>query len=193
MRKDGGKVTSVKHLIEISILVFVVAFPLMPALMISKSFGQDSFLTEIINAFGSHSNSPRGSPYADLDYEGSPRWNPNADLNHDGIVDMKDIAIYCRGVPFLENFDTHEMGYLSVTVGHTDQCILSYMVMCNGSIVSDWTNQTMTRNGNTFNGAIEGFNSYDPNLEASWKIYETNDQGLSSQTMIYTIWGASDP
>src|SRR5208337_2661305 len=139
------------------------------ALNVQKSLAQQPLsFSDFQHAYGSR--------------KGDPNWNAELDLNKDGVIDIRDLSLFCHKFPlildvstnlFLGNMLNPDDGYfvfLNATVTHADQCALSYMYVYYGNccalvpsyppplnppITSEWVNETMTANQNYFNGTID--------------------------------------
>lgn len=155
--------------LQIVILLLSIMILSSVALNIPKSFAQESLsFSDFQRAYGSR--------------KGDPRWNADLDLNKDGVIDIRDVSLFCHNFPLILNVSTNlflgnmlnpDDGYfvfLNATVKHANRCVLSYMYVYYGNfcpllvdsppplnppITSEWINETMTVNRDYFNGTID--------------------------------------
>jgi hypothetical protein len=149
-------------------------------------------------------------------YGSSPNqsnWNPIADIDDTLHIDALDLSImrvyYGHGIPTIIVLSNNLplsgrspwKGIMTETIiaEHAERCILSYtivyyppMEVANGSVSSifngtDWMNETMTKNGDYFNGTID--TNWMPGI-GSWG--STTGTFIYYKTIAYDSFGYSN-
>jgi|SRR5271157_1251566 len=142
-----------------------------------------SSFSELENAYGSRIN--------------QARWNANADLNKDGRISLADLVIFAEFVPLVLSTPPNMLcvgpidgATFNINTKDAEQCVLSYSYTDSVNTTEwQWTNQTMTKNGNGFttticfsslSGVLSGPEIYS---EIYYKIYAINGRYITiSQT-----------
>ena len=143
-------------------------------------------------------------------------YNSIADIDGNGYVNQIDVRIlsefYAHGIPQILSFSTdlpRDERLLSgimtvkITVEHAERCVLSYTILYVPGPAPDlspnfngtnWINETMTRNGDTFTATISTVwmpsqgNTDAPSTTVYFKAIAYDSLGYSNQTATFPIY-----